>query len=308
MKRRSIVFASIASAARVALALRRKLSRRQLGVRAVNDQFHGAYARLRTNEAQAAPILVVLGDSLHLLSGHEHSEFVFKADTTAQIKSAAHAPVGIFVALAPESDATTLHAGARQRLAGMRAALEQAVVDVVDIAGLDRASRADVEMVLRDCVAFIDQTLSTGSSNRSALSDFAARMGPLLLRLTEHGTRMDFNALHTAVEAALGKLSERERGRLEVVVAGAHQARARNLAMQYFQKRFGEAPGEERRLTFAEAVGDVKQACELVGTRRLDRTIASAFFGDAKRLQRDVQGDAASRLVEQSELGQIERG
>jgi hypothetical protein len=40
----------------------------------------------------------------------------------------------------------------------------------------------------------------------------------------------------------------------------------------------------------------------LVGTRRLDRAIASAFFGDPKRLQRDVLGDAAKSALERIAL------
>ncbi len=35
----------------------------------------------------------------------------------------------------------------------------------------------------------------------------------------------------------------------------------------------------------------------LVGKRRFDRAIATAFFGDATRLQRDVLGDAAASLL-----------
>ncbi|HEU4535405.1 MAG TPA: hypothetical protein VFS00_14855, partial [Polyangiaceae bacterium] len=68
---------------------------------------------------------------------------------------------------------------------------------------------------------------------------------------------------------------------------------ARSLAMQYFQKLLGEAPGEERHVTYAEGVSDEAGALALAGTRRLDRAIAGAFFGEPRRLQRDVLGDAA---------------
>ena len=74
-----------------------------------------------------------------------------------------------------------------------------------------------------------------------------------------------------------------------------HQARARSLGMQYFQKRLGEPPGAEERVSYAEGVADAEEALALVGTRRADRAIASAFFGDPHRLQRDVLGDAVRR-------------
>jgi len=36
-----------------------------------------------------------------------------------------------------------------------------------------------------------------------------------------------------------------------------------------------------------------------VGRLRVDRAIARAFFGDSRRLQRDILGDAAQRLLQQ---------
>jgi hypothetical protein len=50
----------------------------------------------------------------------------------------------------------------------------------------------------------------------------------------------------------------------------------------------------------------VAQACELVGTRRLDRMVAQAFFQDPKRLQRDVLGDAAMRQLDDAHLTELE--
>jgi hypothetical protein len=47
------------------------------------------------------------------------------------------------------------------------------------------------------------------------------------------------------------------------------------------------------------------EALALVGTRRMDIEIATAFFGDAKHLQRDVLGDAVEELLSQTELDPI---
>jgi hypothetical protein len=282
-----------------AVVLRRVGGRKAQGARDLNAEFHAAYDRRRALEVSAAPILVVLGESLVLIRGGRRESLAIKSEASQRIKAAAHAPVGIFVALSEEIDGAVLCPRTRERLANLRAALIQAGPGSGD---LEPLGRADLEAVLRDSCAFIDRILANERASAGALSRFAAELGPLLLRLTEHATRLDFAALHRAAETLLGRLSERERGLLEVVVAGAHQARARNLALQYFQKRFGEAPGEERRVSYAEAVTDVSQASALVGTRRLDRAIASAFFRDAKRLQRDVLGDAATRLLGEASI------
>jgi hypothetical protein len=123
----------------------------------------------------------------------------------------------------------------------------------------------------------------------------------VLLQLTEEATRLELAALDRAANEALSDLASDEQQRLEIVVAGAHQARARSLPLQYFQRRLGEEPGEERRIAYAEVATSPEEALTLVGTRQLDRTLAKAFFGDEKRLQRDVLGDAATRLLEQRE-------
>jgi hypothetical protein len=98
-------------------------------------------------------------------------------------------------------------------------------------------------------------------------------------------------------------LSEDERRSLEVVVAGDHQARARSLAMQYFQRRFGEERRRETRIAYGERVATVAEALELVGTRRIDRAVAAAFYGDPTRLQQDVLGDAAARILDEMSSG-----
>ena len=65
------------------------------------------------------------------------------------------------------------------------------------------------------------------------------------------------------------------------------------------------SPSAENRVTYGEGVEDVDEALALVGKRRLDVTIAKAFFGDARRLQRDVLGDAVDELLAETDLAPI---
>jgi len=66
-----------------------------------------------------------------------------------------------------------------------------------------------------------------------------------------------------------------------------------------FKRRFQELPGADERVTYGENIEDEAEAISLVATRRLDKRIAQAFFGDENRLQRDVVGDAAKRCLDQ---------
>jgi hypothetical protein len=195
-----------------------------------------------------------------------------------------------------------LTAAARARLVGLRLASKHALGALGE---LSPEAQRDVRSVLEQSQAFIDEQLACAHVEPERIASFAREVGPLLLALTGHATKLELDALDAAVNDALASLSVAEVNELEVVVTGAHQARARSLGMQYFQRRFGEEPGEERRVAYAEAAQDVEHARTLVGTRRLDRVIAGAFFADERRLQRDVLGDAAQSALEHFELERI---
>jgi hypothetical protein len=104
------------------------------------------------------------------------------------------------------------------------------------------------------------------------------------------------------VETQVATLTRRERSTFQVVVTGDHQARVRSRGMQYFQARFPEAACAEQRVVYAEGVHDEEGALTLMGTRRFDAPLARAFFGDPKRLQRDVLGDEVRDQLAEAKL------
>lgn len=268
----------------------------------LDRKFHEAYDDRRAEKAKALPVLVLSGESLMLLHGKEQREFRASDPRSRIIQAAAHAPIGIFAVLHEHPPFVQLQAAARSRLLALRAACAHAH-DALD--ALDEAARHDVRSVLERSQHFIDAQLARERADISALGKLARELGPALLLLTKHATRLELDALHGAVEEALSALDSEQLRDLKVVVIGVHQARARSLGMQYFQKRFGESAGEERRVAYAEGAADIEEARTLVGTRRFDRAIARAFFGDARRLQRDVLGDAAKAALDHIELKRI---
>jgi hypothetical protein len=268
----------------------------------LDRKFHEAYDERRTEKARAMPVLVLSGESLVLLHGKEQREFRASDPRSRIIQAAAHAPIGIFAVLHEHPPFMRLEPAARGRLAALRAACGHAH-DALE--ALDETARHDVRSVLESSQQFIAAQLARERADISALGKLARELGPSLLLLTKHATKLELDALHAAVEDAVSSLDSEQLRDLEVVVIGAHQARARSLGMQYFQKRFGEPAGEERRVAYAEGAADIEEARTLVGTRRFDRAIARAFFGDARRLQRDVLGDAAKAALEHTELKRI---
>jgi hypothetical protein len=155
--------------------------------------------------------------------------------------------------------------------------------------------QAECREVLVASAAFLEDLAGGGAVDGDA---FARAMGPYLLSLLDHATRDQLAALDAAFEDVLAGLDEAERRALHVVVAGVHQARERSLGMQYFERRLDEPSDVDVRVTYAEAVTTVQDAVKLIGTHRFDEVLAGAFFGDRRRLQRDLLGDAATRILD----------
>lgn len=263
----------------------------------VNDGFHAAYDGAREEAKLDAPVFVVHGDSLFVLRRGKRRELALTPRIFHVIKSAAHAPVAIFAALHRSGDhlVEKLHE---------HVVLSLAALD--DEHDADRETVRAIREVLEASRLFLVRVLGSRPPTSEELDAFARSTGPQLLHLTTVATRVQLTALHEVVETALAELEPGERAGLQVVVTGDHQARVRSLGMQYFRKRLREEDGAEHRVTYGEGVEDVDEAFVLVGKRRLDFAIARAFFGDAKRLQRDVLGDAVHALLEVTDLAPIE--
>lgn len=246
---------------------------------AVNGDFHAAYDAVRDHRVNDGPVFVVLADSLVVVHGAERRETTFTPRRFHAMKSVVHGPVAAYV---------LLHAVADGPLATSTRARIEALREHVSKAGSADARLGDVRA---RTLAFLDARL-TGGADARALHEFASGIGSLLDALLREASALQVDALHEAASRELDRLSADERARLQVVVTGDHQARVRSLGMQYFQARLGERSGADRRVAYGEGIADEEGALALVGTRRLDAAMAEAFFGDERRLQRDLLGDA----------------
>ena len=255
------------------------------------ETFHEGYDNACARAEATGPVFAVLADSLVVFRDRQKHERRFPLQGFHAIKIAAHVPIAAFAAAFPFIG-IALDGPARGMLSGLGSTARPATDGVADPRAI-----ADMNAAIEIAIAYVEELLRAACVSRAGLEAFARREGPVLLRLTEHATRIQLAALHAVVEDELSMLSAEERRTLEVVVAGDHQARVRSLAMQYFEKRFGESPGEERRIAYGEGMQEAGEALVLVGKRRANRAIAAAFFGDAARLQRDVLGDAAASLL-----------
>src|SRR5262249_33769380 len=87
---------------------------------------------------------------------------------------------------------------------------------------------------------------------------------------------------------------------LVVVAAAAHQARAREVAVQYFERLLGETISEgasrEDRLVIIEGQFRAPDQRGGLAAHEVDRAYASIIFGSPSRLQSDVMADTGGLL------------
>jgi hypothetical protein len=81
---------------------------------------------------------------------------------------------------------------------------------------------------------------------------------------------------------------------------GSAMPRQGQIVVQYFAKLLGE-PGEGRRIIYAEGLWTEDRALDLLGKHLLDGAIGRDFFGDDRRMMRDLLADAAKEYLARKE-------
>ncbi len=111
--------------------------------------------------------------------------------------------------------------------------------------------------------------------------------------------------LHAAVVSAradVAKMDPKAWDSALVIVGVVHQARAREIGIQYFERLLNESVGEgarnERRLVVAEQMSAPADEFGLLAAHLVDQRGASAIFGDPLRLQWDVLGDVDTATLD----------
>src|SRR4029077_1866303 len=124
------------------------------------------------------------------------------------------------------------------------------------------------------------------------LRTFTREMGKQITPLVDEIARLQIDTLDAAVQALRKELSDEEWQRLKVVVMGSAMPRQQQIVVQYFAKLLGE-PGEGPRIIYAGGLWTEGPALDLLGKHLLDGAIGRDFFGDDRRMMRDLLADAA---------------
>jgi hypothetical protein len=255
----------------------------------LNRLSRAAYADARRRAiAAAGPVLIVGPARITLLDGATRQNWELAPARYQDLKAIAHLALGLHALLTGQQ----VDGERRGELEALRAAAQRAGA-ALEGRGLSPAQVERQQRILDASTALIDDVLRRDSVD--ALPAHERAVAPLLLDDALDAARDEIADLDAAVTEARARLGDAGFARLHVVIVGAHMAREGEISLQYFEKLLGEREG--LRIVFAEGLWDEEAELQLLGTHLLDASVGEGFFGDARRMHRDLLSDAAARIL-----------
>jgi hypothetical protein len=133
---------------------------------------------------------------------------------------------------------------------------------------------------------------AAGAPSHAELQAAMRSMAPAILADATEAARVQLEALDATVRPWWDGLSEQERAGTYVLVLGPKTPRAGNTAYHYFLNLLGHAEAEHR-VVYAEGIFTEDGADSLLSTLATDRRLATDFFADEMRMDRDLLADGA---------------
>jgi hypothetical protein len=241
--------------------------------------------------AKEGPVMIVVGDDLVMRQGQKRRQARVIPEIYHTLKTYAHVPMAIDVALAAHADENPLAEDTVHELRDYRAMLPAACA-AIPAAGLDREQQERQKSMVEACTRFLDSVIEGRRCTAADRMAFARRMNPLVMANVSAAARAALDAMHRQVCEWRTELTSEEWRRLTVIVIGRPLPRKDNLAVQYFA-RLLDLPGEGKRLIYVEGQVEEARALDQLATDRVDTQIAVDFFNDRHRMARDLLADAA---------------
>ena len=276
----------------------------------LSEQFRSAHAAARARMcARLQSSSVVIRYSLGTVEVHRNGQVLVPPTSIYTpyvhvLKAVAHTPfLASLVFDEPPGPLRQEHLAAAEReVAAARQLLSEAREPVVRL--LSAAERERQLAILAQTQSFLT-SLHKSEPPPRARADFIKSIRPLISANLRDAARATLVKLDETIKGARA-LSEKEDPRawdsVTVVANASHQSRARELAVQYFERMLGETIGEgarhEKRLVVLESVNKAADQRGLLAAHYVDREHAEIFFGDPDRLQWDVLADGGSLLNE----------
>jgi hypothetical protein len=262
----------------------------------LNGGFRAQYRQaLAATLAQTGPVILEEGDNLILVHHGERASALVKPVEYQELKAVAHIPLALFVMLSFPPEAS-LTAARRESLQGYRELMVRARATLPGRHFTPQQLSRE-QKIFSASFALLNDVLASGHANPEKLARFARQSAPLLLANVADATAVEMRALYATAAAWQKQLTAEEWNALHVVMIGPHMPREQECSVQFFERLFRE-PQEGKRIIYAEALWNEKDALNLLATHVVDEAAGEAFFGDPMRMHRDLLADAAKTYLD----------
>lgn len=261
-------------------------------------------ARSKAKTADNPPYVEILGSSLilHHAGQQPDSQRVLPTIYHA-LKDVTHVPFTVYLRLSPlvGTPLSDAQVGQLQALNAKIAAAE----DALQAGGFNDEQLERQKRILDSSKAFVQGVVGAKSVDRKSVDDFAHTMSRLMLKNADEAGCYQVQATHVQMMKWKAILSSDDWSHLIAVNKGAHQARYRNVATQYFEWLFHGSsprwayPGEGSRLLYAESLPANQTGGDELVAVLIDADASRAFFGNEWRMSEDILSDGATRCIAQ---------
>ncbi|MCC6575427.1 MAG: hypothetical protein IT462_16745 [Planctomycetes bacterium] len=263
---------------------------------ASNSELRTIFNDARKKVLENETFVLVGGDELYFYrAGMRESEVNYTPAMYHRLKAIDHVPLSIYGLFALIGEGP-YDAAATAKIDAYLAKAEAAET-TIDQQGFSAEQLPRQKKIVADCIVLLKRASADKRLPAAYRDQFCANMRKMVLDNALEASRAQLEGLNDAMTNWMATLTEAERKSFHAVISLSHQAREENLQAQYFRALFGEPGPVEERIVLAEGVFDEQGMHLLLGTHILDGGASVAFFGDDKRLQRDLLADAAKEII-----------
>jgi hypothetical protein len=272
---------------------------------ALNKSFHENYNQLVKYEVQhlgdsLRPIMVFTGDTLIFKYRGKREAARIIPLAYHQLKAIDHLSLSIFTLVTPWSEGKI--ADSNLVKLQIQETLCNKVLEELSTFSFSDSILKRQEKIILQSKDYIRLLMKEKTYRRYDRNIFARNSKKYMLENTDEAARLEITNLHSKVTEWLKKLDPVAKNHLYVVIGSSHQARYRELTVQYFDKVLSEKTDvsalSENRLVFAESVFNEAGCLSMLARHIIDQEIGLEFFGDRYRMQRDLLSDAATKYLQ----------
>lgn len=274
----------------------------------MNNDFHQAYASRvedilqKTGAPGGIPVILNLGGRFIFKHNGQSESMDVSSTRFHTIKAFSHAFFATDLILQHLNDGA-LPIDRKEKLAVLQQHLRKAVAEINQL-DLSDKEKTLVSNLAEHNLSYIHHLLKNNQFSAQANQAFFSENNKELEKIIKAAAKIELTLMDQTVNRWLDTLTVDECAKLGVVVATAHQARADELSLQYFSRKFGYQYGQgaqhEKDFVVLEGKFDEASALQLLARHYLDREAATTIFDDPERLQSDVLGPAAHDILSHS--------